>query len=915
LIGIVSKAVRLASGVWLALCVQRLKAAESNTTADETPIRQNPGFDRAQRLKWWSFQPIVRPTLPTIRDESLSSRVRNPIDTFIFSQLERKGLSPSPEADRRTLIRRLYFDLIGLPPSPDRVDAFVGDQDPLAYEKLVEELLASQSYGERWARHWLDVVHFGETHGYDKDKPRLNAWPYRDYVIRALNGDKPYSRFVEEQLAGDALYPDTEDGITALGFIAAGPWDLIGHEEVPETKTDGQIARMMDRDDMVSNAMNSFCSLTIQCARCHNHKFDPISMEDYYRTTAVFAALDRAEKRYDPTPNLARRRRDLESRRGDCEQELEKLRQKITAAGGNRLRLVNLAFRELDAKTPPANRPEFGWHSQIEATADKVKWVQIDLGSPASIDHVTYVGCHDDFNNLGDGFVFPVRFKIEVSNSQDFTSEVQVIEDHTRADFPNPGILPQTTSSPSGSFRYIRFTATRLASRQNDFAAAIAEIMVFNRAGRNLALGAPVTASDSIEQPSRWARQNLTDGAYPGYVTSKAYPTREVLSVERAELLSAVDSQLVQEEALSAKHLEQIRTELSALPPPKIVYAGTIHTGSGAFRGTGGDGGKPRVIRVLNRGDIRKPGQEVGPGTIPLFDGSPETFELPADHPESSRRIALARWVVDSNNPLTWRSIVNRVWQYHFGKALVDSPNDFGHMGRKPSHPELLDWLAADFRDGRQSLKDLHRLIVTSSTYRQTSAQNSKAEAIDAENQLLWRQNRRKLEAEAIRDSLLDVSGLLIPTVGGPSFQDFVVERPEHSPHYEYQLHDPEDSRTHRRSVYRFLVRSQPHPFMSALDCADPSMSVERRNETLNSLQALALLNDKVCVSAARHLAERVQRLEMSLPTQVTTAFRLALGRKPGRDESSELEKYAAEFGMPNACRLILNLNEFAFVD
>jgi mono/diheme cytochrome c family protein len=641
----------------------------------------------ADRRDWWSFKPIVRPRIPA----GTSPAARNAIDAFVQAKLREKGLLPSPQADRRTLIRRLYFDLIGLPPTPEEIDAFSKDPDPLAYEKLVDRLLASPHYGERWARHWLDVVHYGDTHGYDKDKPRPNAWPYRDYVVRALNADKPYARFAQEQIAGDVLFPDTIDGITATGFIAAGPWDFIGHAEVAESKIDGQIARLLDRDDMVSNTFNTFLSLTVQCARCHNHKFDPVTQTDYYRLQAVFAALDRADRSFDADPAVARQRKALEARK----------------------------------KEAAANSP------------------------------------------------------------------------------------------------------------------ALAEL---NR-------------------------------------------------------------------------------ELAKLPAPQFVYAGMVYHGSGAFSGSGG---KPRPIQLLQRGDVRTPGPEVTPGTVPLLPNDDGSLHLPAEPSEGQRRAALARWITDPRQPLTWRSIVNRVWQYHFGRALVDSPNDFGHMGQMPSHPELLDWLAAEFRDTGGSLKSLHRLIVTSATYRQTSTiadsglriADSKdnpqsairnRQLVDANNVFLWRMSRRKLEAEAVRDSVLAVAGKLNPRMGGPGFQDFVIEKPEHSPHYQYDLHDPESPSTHRRSIYRFIVRSQPQPFMTTLDCADPSMSVDKRNETLTALQALALLNNRFMLTMSGHLATRAG--------DVRTAFRLAVGREPTPSEARELAEYANKHELANACRVILNLNEFVFVD
>jgi hypothetical protein len=284
---------------------------------------------------------------------------------------------------------------------------------------------------------------------------------------------------------------------------------------------------------------------------------------------------------------------------------------------------------------------------------------------------------------------------------------------------------------------------------------------------------------------------------------------------------------------------------------------------------------------------------------------------------KANGRAALARWITDEQNPLTWRSIVNRVWQYHFGRGLVDTPNDFGRMGQLPTHPELLDWLAVWFRDeAHGSLKALHRLIVTSATYRQRSdIENRNFAQIDGDNRLLWRMNRRKLEAEAIRDSVLAVSGQLDLTMGGPGFRDFVIEKPEHSPHYEYALHNPDDPKSHRRSIYRFIVRSQPQPFMTVLDCADPSMSVDKRNETITPLQALAQMNNQLIVAMTKHFAARADAAGPDLPAKVTAAFRLALARSPPPAERDALVAHTERYGLPNVCRLILNLNEFAFVD
>lgn len=874
----------------------------------------------ADPLDWWSLKPLARPTVPAPQHPE---GVRNPIDAFVRARLDTEGLAASPEADRHTQIRRVTLDLTGLPPTPEEVAAFVADADPAAYDRLVSRLLDSPAYGERWARTWLDIVHYGDTQGYDKDKPRPNAWPYRDYVIRAFNADKPYARFVQEQLAGDALFPDTADGIEALGFISAGPWDFIGHEEVPDTKIDGKIARHLDRDDMVSNTIGTFASLTVHCAQCHAHKFDPIPQEDYYRLQAVFAAVDRADKRYYDDPSLNRQRRELETELRQVRLRQRELGDAQTRAGGDELKSLDERISKAEQAARDAQPEEYGYHGQIAASPDLAQWVQVDLGSNAALRRVVLRPARDAFNNIGDGFGFPPRFKLESAESPDFTNGVTLLADRTAEDVANPGIRPQEFDVNVAAARYVRLTATRLAPRQNDFILALAELEVLDERGTNLARGTTVTALDSIEGPPRWAKKNLTDGKFPG--SPPTGENGETLRRQREELLVAkVPAETRSALATASQRLTEIEKALKALPEAKVAFVGAVHDGRGNFRGTGPDGGRPRPIHMLMRGDVTKPGREVNPGTLSCVHGLPATFDLPADRPESARRAALAQWLTDPANPLTWRSIVNRVWQQRFGRGLVETPNDFGRMGGKPSHPELLDWLAVEFREGGQSFKALDRLIVTSSTYRQISHPSTTAEPTataakrDADNRWLWRMNARRLEAEAVRDSILAVSGKLDRKMYGPGFQDFVVEKPEHSPHYQYHLHDPENPQTQRRSVYRFLVRSQQEPFMTALDCADPSMRVDRRNETLTPLQALALLNSKLTVAMARHFAARVEReagANAGASARVERAFTLATQRPPTDAERRDLASYAEHYGLPAACRVLLNLNEFVFVD
>jgi hypothetical protein len=881
-------------------------------------------------VQWWAFQPM-KPVDVTAMMAAMESQrahfpspINNPIDVFILKGLAERQLTPSPPADPRVLIRRLYFDLIGLPPTPEDVDAFVqqSQQEPPgrpspAYVRLVDRLLASEHYGERWARHWLDVVKYADTCGYDKDKLRPNAWPYRDYVVRSLNDDKPYARFVQEQIAGDVLFPGKADGILGLGFIAAGPWDWIGHAEVPESKIDGKIARHTDRDEMVSNTLNTFCSVTIQCAQCHNHKFDPFTQEHYYNLQSVFAAVDRADRAYDLDPHVEQQRLELSRRLETVRAALATLNATIADDAGPEFVALEQRIAELQSKAAPATkRPEFGYHSSLSPKPDAEKWVQIDLGREVDVSKIVLRPCHDEFNNIGAGFGFPVRFRISGGRSVAETT----LHDATASDVPNPGLAPYEIVLTPTTMRVLRLTATRLAHRQDDYILALAEMQVFDADGNNVALSADVSSLDSIEAPDRWRKSNLTDGIWAAPADDVAIEQLASARQQRQTILDRIMTaeRTAERERLSSE-LAASQRALASLPAGQLVYAAaTQFPSTGTFLPTNGI---PRPIHLLHRGNVLQPRGASVPGTLPLPLSSDETlssaghFALPPDHSEGDRRAALAHWITRHDHPLTWRSIVNRVWQHHFGRGLVETPNDFGRMGKLPTHPELLDWLAIEFRDNGQSFKQLHRLIVTSATYQQSSADNSSNSAIDSDNRFLWRMNRRRLEAEEIRDAMLAVSGKLDPKMGGPGYYLFVLERPEHSPHFEYHKFNPDDPASHRRSIYRFVVRSQPDPYMTTLDCADSSQSTPQRNETLTSLQALSLLNNGFSLTMSKHFAANLAEAVPSLDEQVTLAFQRVSGRSPTQAELTELGDYARKHGTPNLCRVLLNLSEFVYVD
>ncbi len=734
---------------------------------------------------WWSLRPLSRPPLPPVSDKEW---VRTPIDRFIQAALQAKGLKPSPAADRRTLIRRVTFDLHGLPPTPEEIEAFVGDSQPGAYERLIDRLLASPRYGERRGRHWLDVVHYGDTHGYDKDKRRDNAWPYRDYVIRALNDDKPYARFIREQIAGDVLYPNDSQAVIATGFVAAGPWDFVGHVELREGTVEKEKTRLLDRDDMVASTIGTFDSMTVHCARCHDHKFDPIAQRDYYRLQAVFAGVDRGDRPYAGTDGqgarlaLVKCRQDTASRR-------EGLLRKVAAFGDPELKRTDAALATARAQLakialPPGRpSPTNGWHSGIEPKADVAKWVQVDLGRSLAIETVRLVPARPtDFPDTP-GFGFPQRFRVAVSDDPTFARS-EVLADYTESDHANPGDTAVVVRGGHKG-RYVRVTALRLWRRTGDYIFALAELQVM-AGGKNAALGVTVTALDSIEA-GRWGRKNLVDNfdsrtslpdpADPKLTELVAERDRLAdrlrrLEERRREIVETLTDAATKEElAKSARELAGLDRQLQSLPRSPAVYALTTHP--------------PRPIHILNRGDVEQKRELVGPGALACVPGLQPEFRLANPNDEGQRRAALADWIADPKNVLTWRSIVNRVWHYHFGRGLVDTPNDFGYNGGRPSHPELLDWLAIEFREGGGSLKQLHRLILLSAAYQQSSQNDTEAARVDADNRTLWRANRTRLDAEEVRDAVLAVSGRLDPRMGGPGYEPFRF-RDDHSPEYDH---------------------------------------------------------------------------------------------------------------------------------
>lgn len=671
-----------------------LLAASVGRGADDDLARYDASIKPAAR-KHWAFRPVKPVSVPSVKNVAW---VRNPIDAFVLARLEAHGWTPSPPATPPALLRRLHLDLTGLPPTLAEQDAFLKDPSPESLDRVADVLLARPEYGERWARHWLDVTRYADTNGYERDAIKPSVWRYRDYVIDSFNRDKPFDRFVVEQLAGDEMPDATAETVLATGFLRLGPWD----DEPADPKAD----RFDQLDDMVAATTQAFLGLTLACARCHNHKFEPLTMHDYYRAVAVFSPLDR--------PRDGRTERD---------------RPAVPAAGRS-------AYTERER--------------------------QLTL----------------------------LRFALPA-----------------------------------------QFFADSPLSR-------VASVAAHSLATRRLEAGLAATPR--------------------GYFFE----------------------------------------EPAARPP---------------------------ATHLLVRGQPTRPGPEVAPGVPAVLVERQPAFSSPGPF-TSGRRLTLARWIASPDNPLTARVIVNRVWQGHFGYGLVRTPGDFGVAGEAPTHPELLDWLTGWFVREGWSLKELHRLIVASTAYRMSKQARPEYGAIDPEDRLLWRVPYRRLEAEAVRDSMLAVSGRLNLKRGGPGvFPDMPKEALEgHSDPGTVWQASPE-SEADRRTVYVVVKRSLLVPLVEVLDLCDTTRSTARRNVTTVAPQALTLYNGAFANRMARALADRLEReAGPNVEKQVERAYRLLLCRPPTDAERATMREFLkrqaeggalARTAREQLCRVLLNLNEFVYPD
>ena len=872
-----------------------------------------------EKTAHWSLKRMRSPEIPKTRNKSW---IKNPIDSFILATLESKKFKPSAPAEKQTLLRRVTFDLTGLAPTPEEMRNFLADKSPDAYTKVVNRLLASPRYGERWARHWLDVVHYADSHGHDQDRPRPNAWPYRDYVIKSFNDDKPYKRFVEDQLAGDVLHPEDPDGIAATGFIVAGQWDLSSLMAIMEDTVDKKIARYLDRDDMVMTTMSTFVSSTVHCARCHNHKFDPISQAEYYNLQSVFAGVDRADRPYDLDPKTNALRQAL-------------LRKKTALEVKDSRFFASLLEQETQDKVA-------AWEKTV---AGEGIWTVLNPVSFTTASGATFAEQTDHSLLVSGESPKTDTYTITADTDVEGISAVR-LEVLTDASHPRngPGRQPENGNFHLSEFQMFvgtpdstnvnRVPLQNASADFNQDAWGIDKALdgdtntawgIFPETGKphyavfelkeNLKALGRTTLTFKLEQLHGREHTILRPRLS---VTRAARPVRAEALPENIKRLLALpadkrsDEQKIELAAFVVKR--EVEKQLAALPKPQLVYAAANDF---APQLNFLPSRTPRPVHVLKRGDVTKPGDEGVPGALSCVPGIDPLFKLSNPADEGSRRAALAKWITDPENTLTWRSIVNRVWHYHFGRGIVDTPGDFGEMGSRPTHPELLDWLAIWFRDHDGSFKELHRLIVTSAAYQQSSVDNSEYSRTDSGNQYLWRMNRTRLDAESIRDTVLQIAGKLDRTMGGAPVKQFYMEDPSplNTPIVDYNRFDVDSPESHRRSIYRFLFRSLPDPFMDTLDCADSSQLTPVRNVSMTALQALSMWNNAFILKQCENLAERAKGSKSNLSDQIEYVFELALNRKPTRSELREMKTFAAQHGLANTCRVILNSNEFVFIN
>ena len=776
----------------------------------------------------WSFQPVAK------------KHRHAEVDAYLKEKLQEKGLTFSKRADRRTLIRRLYLVMLGLPPTPEEVETFVRDDSPKAWSVLVERVLENSHYGERMARHWLDIIRFAESNGFETNRERPNAFRFRDYVIESFNEDKPYDQFVKEHIAGDALGADI-----GTGFLVAGPYDIVKSPDVNLTL----MQRQDELADMINTTGTAFLGLTIGCARCHNHKFDPVTQKDYYSMQAIFAGVGFGARPVKVFTDSS------------AKEKAAALRKTLVASEAELGELRALATKSQGA--PSAKRPPVTARGNVESFA-------------------------------------------------------------------------------VSSAKFVRFAIDRTNSSQP----CIDELQVFSASGENVALGGKPSASGSLAGYAIHKLEHINDGKFGngrswiasenrGWVQIEFTQSHQVNRIEwardregrfgdrvaveyRIELsVDGVDWKVVahsgEREPFAGGNADP-SAFIAKLPAEKAARARELLSAAGALRGRiealengpkawVANFSQPGATHRLYRGDPMAKREAVPPDALEVIG----SLELAMNAPERERRVALANWIASEENPLTARVAVNRFWQFVFGTGLVDTPSDFGANGTRPTHPGLVDWMAAEFVAKGWSVKEMMRLLLNSEAFQQASLPNEKSGQIDADSRLLWRFSPRRLEAEAIRDSILVAAGTLDRSMGGPGFYLLEVQR-ENVVHYEAK--EETGPAEWRRMVYMFKIRQEQDLIFGAFDCPDGNQVIPKRSRSTTPLQALNLLNSKFTMQQADKMAGRIGEGEQG----VRKAYEVLYGRPASEEEVADALEFVKEHGMVSFCRAMLNTNEFLFV-
>lgn len=822
---------------------------------------------------WWAYQ-----KLPDEKSfaGTLSDPDTHPVDAFIEQKLDEESLAMNPPADRRGLIRRATYDLTGLPPTPEEVEAFVSSHDPTAYEKLIDRLLASPHYGERWGRHWLDVVRFGESRGYERNQIIDNLWPFRDYVIDSINDDKPFDEFIREHLAGDVFGSGNPDVEIGSAFLVAGAYDDVRNQDVDQA---AQI-RANTLDEIINATSQAFLGMTVSCARCHDHKFDPIAQTDYYQMYATFAGVRHGERVLaapEQRSEVTAKRRPLEEKKSELEKKEKSIHAKATRRSSEEAGKFEAQWK----------RPSVDRQGTVESF------------SPVEAKFVRLISeGRDDNPNVAPGFRID---EFEIWSVGEYARNVALRSEGAKAS----GAARENDVFPGAYGPHHAIdgkTGARFMSTGTDLTIELAKVTPIEKVVFSSAKGEQNPEHRKFVFVSEYRIEVSSDGESWSEV-AHGRDRKPVSDAHRnvRYRVAGLNADDQKELAVIRQELAQVKRELAAVPELPVVWIGNRNAedAKGPFH-------------LFIGGSPKRKGDAVVPASLSTLSETAPTYELPVDSPESERRLKLADWIASSENPLALRVLVNRLWHYHFGTGIVDTPNDFGYMGGRPTHPELLDYLAIRLRENDWKLKDMHRLIMTSQVYQQASIWREKAAKVDGDSRLLWRFPPRRLSAEEIRDTILSVSGKIDITMGGPGFRLFHFMQDNVCTYEPLDEHGPE---TYRRAVYHQNARASVVDLMTEFDQPDCTFSAPERSETTTPLQALTLMNHDFTMDMAEALAARIGAGADDPAGQVMEAYRILYQRAPEPEEVEKVKAAIEDLGLVPVSRAFLNSSELIFLD